>query len=370
MAELLASALAEGRLGGSGAVVAVAVAGEVVSEAVVGSTMLPSPAGEGRAGAPPLAVTTSTLYDVASITKLFTAAALLLELDARGLDASLPVAEVLPEFRTGAARGVAVRDLLAHTAGFAPDWRAVGAVTPAAAREQFRRTRPVGDPGRGHRYSCIGYIWAGLLLEELAGDGLDAVVASRVAAPLGLTSTGFRPAASHRGGIAATEVQPGRGLVHGQVHDEAAWALGGVAGNAGLFSTAPDLLRFAEALRTGGMLDGRRVLPAGVVAAMTSPTVEGPGYGQALGPRIDEAWMLPPQGHHRVGHSSVGHSSVGHSRVGHTGFTGTSLVTEPGGEVSIVFLSNRVHPSRNGPDIAAVRTAVSRAAAEIRGEAS
>lgn len=156
-----------------------------------------------------------------------------------------------------------------------------------------------------------------------------------VSEPLGLRDTVFRPSASDR--IVATEVQldPPRGLVRGDVHDETAWALGGVAGNAGLFSTADDMHAFAEALRLdrlpASMLTNQ--LPAGVTAA----------YGQAIGPRIgDRATMgvLADRG------------------IGHTGFTSTSLLIDPVRELSIVLLTNRVHPRREWADPAPLRWAI------------
>ena len=158
---------------------------------------------------------------------------------------------------------------------------------------RFRASaRPAASVGSAHRYSCVGYIWAGFAAEALAEAPLDRVVRARVLDPLGMSQTGFGPDASLRVSIAATEFQPQRGLVHGEVHDETAWALGGVSGNAGLFGTAGDLLRFAEALRCGGRLGGRQALAPAVASALTTPFAA-PGlaeYGQALGARVgDEA---------------------------------------------------------------------------------
>ncbi len=289
----------------------------------------------------------ATRFDLASVTKPIVAAALLAELDARGLDATLPLAELLPEFASAAHADLTVAHLLSHTAGFAPEWLD-RAPDPDAAR--FRAgARPSARPGLEHRYSCVGYIWAGFAAEALAGDSLEAVVRRRVLEPLAMHDTGFRPDPAERARIAATEWQPERGLVHGEVHDETSAALGGATGNAGLFGTAADLLRFAEAIRTGGELDGRSALAPAVVAALTNPTRLGsdPGYGQSLGLRLDEGWMR----------------GLGPSTAGHTGFTGTAFATEPGGRRSLVLLVNRVHPSRESEAIHSLRARVAEAAA-------
>ncbi|MCM3657983.1 beta-lactamase family protein [Agromyces mediolanus] len=328
---------------GSGASVVLAVDGSPIVDHHAGTVR--------RWDAPGVASTTehppvgpSTRFDLASVTKPIVAAALLAELTDRGLDASLPAAELLPEFREPALRTVRIAELLSHTAGFAPEWHDREA-DPGAGR--FRAgARPVAPGGTGHRYSCVGFIWAGLAAEALAGAPLDAVVRDRVLEPLGMRDTGFRPHPGLRGRIAATEWQPGRGLVHGEVHDETAAALGGVSGNAGLFGTAADLLRFAEALRTGGT-GGPGLAPA-VIEALTTPVAlpDDPGFRQALGPRLDEPWMR----------------GLGPATAGHTGFTGTAFATEPGGRRSLVVLLNRVHPTRESEAIHAFRARVARAA--------
>ena len=325
----------------SAAVAVVSVDGEVADSAVAG---VHSRWGKGGAPTAPTPTTIHTRFDLASITKLFTAAALLVALDERGLRDGDLVSEVLPEFGSGRARTTTFADLLRHTAGWPAEWP--DRVRDDGARQRFRASAPDTDPGERHRYSCVGYIWAGFAAEAVAGAGLDAVIDRTILAPLGLRDTGYAPPAVLQRSIAATEFQPGRGLVHGEVHDETAWALGGIAGNAGLFGTAPDLLRFAEMLRRGGVADTRRVLPEWAVEAMTADRLpvavrERPAYGQALGPRIAEAaWMG---------------SFAKRGAVGHTGFTGTSLLTVPGGSHSVIILTNRVHPSRHGADLGALR---------------
>jgi CubicO group peptidase (beta-lactamase class C family) len=329
------------------AAVTIAVDGVVVVDEAVGRIRTWDAPGVPADG-PAARATRTTLFDVASLTKLVTAATTLTLLHERGADASLPVAEVLPEFTAPSLRAVTMGHLLDHTAGFPADW---GDRSPDPGAARFRAgARPPAPAGVEHRYSCVGFVWAGLAAESLGGDGLDSLARSRVLDPLGMADTRFRPGRAQRDRTAATEHQtdPPRGLVHGEVHDETAWALGGVSGNAGLFSTGRDLLRLAEALR---LPPGRSALPASVVGAMTTPRPRsGPGYGQGLGPRIDEEWMR----------------GLRSPAAGHTGFTGTSVATEIGGRTSVAFLSNRVHPRRSSPErIQAMRRRVTDAAAAL-----
>ncbi|MEF3404728.1 serine hydrolase domain-containing protein [Agromyces sp. CCNWLW203] len=345
--EQILSRAPDGALG-SAVSALIAVGGEIVFERHSGVTRrwdAPDAPTTG-AGEP---VTAATRFDLASVTKPIVGAALIGELNARGLDPTLPAAELLPEFEDRRWRSTTVAQLLGHTAGLPAEWLDRD---PDPEARRFRAgSRPEFPAGAVHRYSCVGYIWAGLAVEALAGAGLDEVVRQRVLDPIGMRSTGFRPAAELRQSIAATEFQPGRGLVHGEVHDETAAALGGVSGNAGLFATGHDLLRFAEALRTGGEIDGTRVLPEVVADALVTPLPlpDDPGFGQALGPRLDEEWMR----------------GLGPHVAGHTGFTGTAFATEPGGERSVVLLSNRVHPTRSSNEVRDVRARVADAASRM-----
>jgi len=291
-----------------------------------------------RQGSP---VTTDTLFDLASITKAFVTATALAECAGHGLlDTGLdglrvPVSEWLPEFRL--LPGVTLLGLLSHRSGLPAEWADNG--PGPDAWERFRTVVPTSPAGQAHSYSCVGFIWLGLCLEAMSGRSLDRLMAARVLEPLGLRRTGYRPE-DPLTGIAATEIQPGRGLVHGEVHDETAWALGGVSGNAGLFSTAGDLLTFAEMLRNGGVHRGVQVLPQAGVRLMTT-AVPGPApgnYEQAVGLRVGEPWLraLVPDG--------------GRTAVGHGGYTGTAFGFVPGGRRAAVLLSNRVHPHRGGDE--------------------
>ncbi|WP_169053975.1 serine hydrolase domain-containing protein [Agromyces sp. H66] len=348
--DVLEQAAADGAY--SAAVVLVTVDGRLVYRHATGDIRSWDAPGV-PAGRPWAEADASTRFDLASVTKPIVAAALLAELEARSLEPDLPVAELLDEFRDPALRALTLAQLLTHTAGFPAEW-ADRDPDPDGAR--FRaRARPTAPPDAAHRYSCVGYIWAGFAAEALADAPLDEVVRARVLDPLGMAQTTYRPEPALRSAIAATEFQPGRGLVHGEVHDETAWALGGVVGNAGLFGTAGDLLRFAESLRTGGHLDGRRLLSPAVATALVTavPLPSNPGYRQAFGTRLDEHWMR----------------GLGPRTAGHTGFTGTGFVTEPGGRRSVVFLTNRVHPTRSSTELHALRGRVVDLAAGLGGTA-
>lgn len=302
------------------------------------------------------------VFDLASVTKLFTAATLLTVLEDRGHDVDTPLGAVLPELADPAWHHVTTRHLLSHTAGFAPTWRGWRDLALPAARAQAWREvtamTPQHPPGSVHDYSCVGYLLAGRVVEQLTGTDLATAVRGTVLTPLGMHDTGYGPYPDVER-VAATELQtdPPRGMVRGQVHDEAAWALGGVAGNAGLFATARDLMLFAELLRTGGRHGSRRVLSARTVELMTTdqrPAGVAAPYGQALGPRLGDA-------------ENAGELAPG--SIGHTGFTGTWLLVVPGRELSLVLLTNRVHPSRHWSEPSALRRAVAHlVASAVEGE--
>jgi CubicO group peptidase (beta-lactamase class C family) len=294
-------------------------------------------------------VAADTLFDLASITKLFVSTVLLTLVEQDALDE--PVATWLPSFTGGSRTRVTLRRLMTHTSGLPAllalwtDWpdrpARVAAVLNAAL---------VQPPGTTFEYSCVGYLVAGLLAEQVTGRPLAELVRDRVCAPLGLTDTGYLPSAEQIRRTAATEYQPaiGRGLVRGSVHDENSWSLGGTGGNAGIFGTAGELARFGEMLRGYGTTpDGVRVLREDTVAELTRdqlPPGVDPGFRHGLGVRIADP-------------NFMGRLAADDS-FGHTGFTGTSLVVDRRRELVVVLLTNRVHPSRDWTDLAPVRQAV------------
>ena len=310
------------------------------------------PAGEQVAMRPEI------LFDLASLTKLFTTTVLLGLVDEGLLTLDAPIHPWLPTFATGHRRSVSLRHLLSHASGLPAllnlwtDWPDVTSRRAAILAAPLARS-----PGAGFGYSDIGFITAGYLAEAVTERTLADLVRERVCGPLGMTDSGYLPAVGLVDRIAATEDESyvGRGMLRGSVHDENAWSLGGAAGHAGIFATAADVARMGEMLRRGGELDGVRILREATVTEMCSdqlPDDIDPGFRHGLGVRIDDP-------------VSMG-ALHGPLTVGHTGFTGTSLVIDRAHGRTVVLLTNRVHPSRTWSDIGRVRRAVADAVATGR----
>jgi CubicO group peptidase (beta-lactamase class C family) len=292
-----------------------------------------------------------TVFDLASLTKVFVTVVALTLVEERALDLAEPLATWYPEFGGGERRAITVRHLMAHLSGL-PAVRPLHQEAPdRAGRERLLLSTPLlYPPGDGYTYSDLNYLILGLLCERVGGKALDALLDERVTGPLGLADTGYLPL--RRGvpvaRIAATECKEPRGMLRGTVHDENAWSFGGVAGNAGIFGTAADVARFAEMLREGGSMDGIRVLHARSVAEMVTdqlPRDLSNPFRQGLGVRLDDAGFLGPL-----------------RGFGHTGFTGTSFAVDPGRLLTVVLLTNRVHPRREWSDVGATRREVAVAA--------
>lgn len=285
-------------------------------------------------------VTADTIFDLASVTKLFTATCAFMLQEAHALSLNDALGRYFPR---ASAADATVRDLLSHVSGLPPSsglWREVS--DPEDARQRLLTELPVAAPQTRHLYSCVGYATLGLVIEKVMGVTLDEAVHTLVAAPLGMESLSYRrPAVGSEGGlIAATEIRgeddPCRpGLCHGQVHDELAWSLGGVAGNAGLFSTASDLLKFGRVLAHKGLdREGRGLLAESSIVEMLNAAPIGPEsgeYRQGLGPRLG---MRSLTGSDRV------------SLVGHTGFTGTAVISDIESGRTAVVLTNGIFPHR------------------------
>lgn len=294
------------------------------------------------AGSPP--ATVDTIFDLASLTKVIATTTLAMRhVDAGLTPLDLPVAAVLPAWRGDDRRTVTVRDLLAHASGltahlpFYRDHVGRAEFEPAIGRlplEYVPRTRSV--------YSDLGFMLLGFILADRhpgrvsIEDQFHAIAARR-----GWGDLRFRPPASWRPRTAPTELDPWRGrTLTGEVHDENAWALGGVAGHAGLFGGAGAVGRFARDVLAGFAGDGPLASARTFEAFRTRTTV--PGSSRALG------WdtMLPT--------SSCG-TRLSAAAIGHTGFTGTSLWIDPNADRYIVLLTNRVHPSRTNEAILDLR---------------
>lgn len=300
-------------------------------------------------------VTAETLYDLASLTKVIaTTTMTMILVDEGRLDLDKAVQDFLPRFRGEGKEQVTVRHLLTHSAGI--DWWAPlyeELEGQDAYVERIQAMPLVYEPGTESLYSDLGIILLGEILERVAGEQLETFVRRRVFEPLGMEDTMYRPAAELRERIAPTEKDPWRGrVVRGEVHDENAFALGGVAPHAGLFGTAGDLARFAQMIMNGGVFEHHRIVSRETVERFTRPAGV-PESTRALG------WdTKSPEG------SSAG-DLFSPDSFGHTGFTGTSLWIDPERELFVILLTNRVHPTRENQLIREARPAV--ADAVVRG---
>ena len=311
-----------------------------------------------------LPMTPDTVFDLSSLTKpVATATAMMLLVRDGRVRLDDPVSRVIPEFSAGARAAVTFRQLLNHSSGL-PAWKPyyesvvpAPSVIPAKAGIQGRIHDEELEvpPGGKALYSDLGFILLGEAVERLGGRPLDRFCEDEIFEPMGLSATFFvdlgrcspdrRPVPVEA--IAATEDCPWRGkILRGEVHDDNAYAMGGVAGHAGLFSSAPDLHRFIRFL--GRCRDGAEpgFLPGAVVREFLEAERTLPGQTHVLG------WDTPsPEG------SSAGrHFSA--RTVGHLGFTGTSIWWDLERDVHVVFLTNRVHPSRHNGAIREFRPLV------------
>ncbi|MFJ6896240.1 serine hydrolase domain-containing protein [Streptomyces hokutonensis] len=290
--------------------------------------------------------TIDTPFDLASLTKLFTSVAAMQQIERGTLGIDARVGAYLPDFRAAARHDITVRQLLTHTSGLRPELPLYDCADDAERLAMLRAEAPVREPGE-YLYSDLNLLLLQFVLERVSGRTLDVLVHDGITRPLGMTSTDFGPCP----GAAATEDQrrpwakADRGMLRGAVHDENAWALGGVAGHAGLFSTGRDLAVFCRTLLAGGSYGPARILGADYVELLLTP----PGLGFA----VDQAWFMG--------------ELAGRGAVGHTGFTGTSLVLDPATDTFLVLLANTVHPRRRGPDSGPRAAAGTRVARAVRG---
>jgi uncharacterized protein YbbC (DUF1343 family) len=343
---LVARALAEHRM--PGAVVIIGRKNGILLRRAYGQrALLPAPA----------PMTEDTIFDMASLTKPIVTGSLIQALIERGLlQLDDRVAKHLPGFKSYGKDMITVRQLLLHVAGLPivnplRDY----AEGPAHAMERIMALHLETPPGERYLYGDISYIVLGALIEQLAGEPLDSFARRTLFEPLGMRDTGFRPAMDLRFRIAPTEVADERPipLIHGEVHDPRAYLLGGVAGNAGLFSTADDIARFARMLLGNGELDGVRVLSRQSVQELTRPE-HVPGAVRTAGWDVQSPY------------SKARGRYLSPRAFGHGGYTGTSLWIDPELDLFVSFSSNRVHPK---PDhsVIALQGEIADAAAEAIG---
>lgn len=329
-----------------GAVVLVARHGRVVWRKAYGA----------RAVEPqPEAMTLDTIFDLASLTKVVaTTTSIMILIEQGKVRLSDPVVQFIPEMKGEGRDAIIIEQLLTHMTGFAPDfdlrdrWNGYDEAMKRLYREPLRN-----QPGTRFVYSDINYVALGEVVHRVSGQTLDEFARRNIFAPLGMRDTGFNPSAKLRSRIAPTEKRRGQmnylgdsgadagsegeQWLRGQVHDPTSFRMGGVAGHAGLFSTADDLAVFCQMLLSGGVYNGTRILSPMTIATMTQPhAVAESGAARGLG------WDIA------TSFSSNRGDLFPLGSFGHTGFTGTSIWIDPASDSFVIFLSNRVHPDGKG----------------------
>ncbi|HKS10219.1 MAG TPA: serine hydrolase, partial [Pyrinomonadaceae bacterium] len=329
-----------------GAVVLVGRKGRIIWQKTYGSRAV-EPARE--------VMTPETIFDLASLTKVVaTATSIMILLERGKVRLNDPVSVYIPELKGEGRDGITIEQLLTHRSGYAPDfdlrerWTGYDEAIKRLIKEPLRN-----PPGTRFVYSDIGFIALGEVVKRVSGMPLDQFAKQNIFQPLHMNDTGFRPAASLRARIAPTEKRRGQMSylgdtasnigaegdvwLRGQVHDPTSYRMDGVAGHAGLFSTAKDLAIYCQMILNGGEYSGVRVLSGLSVAEMTRPRlVSNTGATRGLGWDINSSFSTNRGELFPLG------------SFGHTGFTGTSLWIDPSSQMFVVFLSNRVHPDGKG----------------------
>ncbi len=323
--DLVAGALAEGKL--PGCVVVIGQHDRVIFHKAYGMrALLPDP----------IAMTEDTVFDLASLTKpIATATALMVLAERHVLGLDDRIDRHVPECAALGNDGVTLRHLLTHVSGL-PAETPLGDYEhgrPEAVRRICALSKRAA-PGEKFIYSDVGFILLEEVVRRTSGQDFAVLAHDAIFGPLDMSETGFLPSVALRERAAPTETRNNAFMV-GEVHDPRAYRLGGVAGNAGLFSTARDLARYARALLGGGELDGKRILSPASIRAMMSPH-DVPGGIRALG------WDV------RSRYSANRGDTFSRRAVGHGGFTGTALWMDPEENAFVLFLSNRVHPDGKG----------------------
>ena len=300
-------------------------------------------------------VDAETMYDIASLTKVVVTTTLVEKLVEGDFPSPLhldaPIERYLPEWSAGPQpewwHKVTVRHLMTHTSGLPPFkeyWR-----TSTSKQETLARifAEPLEyEPGTKVVYSDLGIILMAEIIQRLTGKPLDVLANEDIFGPLGMKRSMYNPPKTIWPEIAPTEFdsQLRHRMLQGEVHDENAFAIGGVSGHAGVFSTASDLAVFCQMLLNGGIYAHQRILKRATIAEFTAP--------QSLAKNTRTlGWVVPTEG------GSSGHYFSPHS-YGHTGFTGTTIWIDPDRQLFVVLLTNRVHPTRENHKIAEVRPAV------------
>jgi CubicO group peptidase (beta-lactamase class C family) len=282
-------------------------------------------------------MTIDTVFDLASLTKpVATATSVMILIERRRIKLDDPVAKYLPAFAAHGKESVTIEHLLLHTSGLIAD-NPLGDYEDGreAALEHICGLEPRARPGEKFVYSDVGFIVLGFIVEQVSGERLDDFARENIFQPLAMSETSFRPAESLRERAAPADKRDGKWL-KGVVHDPRAALMDGVAGHAGLFSTADDLAKYAETMLNRGGRGDARLFSEDTWRLMTAPHVVPGGGKRALG------WDV------QSGYSTNRGKRLSTAAFGHGGFTGTSLWIDPENELFVIFLSNRLHPDGKG----------------------
>jgi len=306
-----------------------------------------------------LPMTDDTIFDSASLTKVIaTAPAIMLLAERDKLRLDDKVDHWITNFKAHGKGAVTIRHLLTHTSGLRPSlsskptWSGL-----AKAIDLAKEERLTAQPGTKFRYSDINFILLGEIVQLASGQLLDEFTSKHIYQRLGMRDTGFLPPFEQRSRVAPTERMDGE-ILHGIVHDPTARRMDGVAGHAGLFTTAADLSRFAQMMLNGGKLNGRRIFKSETVQLMTSVhTPKGMKAKRGLGWDIDSPYSSPRGNHFKIG------------GYGHTGWTGGSLWIDPATRTIVILMTSRTHPDGKGNVIALRREVATLAAEALRGGA-
>jgi uncharacterized protein YbbC (DUF1343 family)/CubicO group peptidase (beta-lactamase class C family) len=284
----------------------------------------------------PVTMTIDTVFDLASLTKpVATATSLMILVEQGKLQIRDRVAQYIPEFAQNGKDRITVLQLLTHQSGLIADNPLSDFDEgPERALERICALNLQAEPGKKFIYSDVSFIVLGELVKRLSGKTIHEFSRERIFRPLGMDETDYLPGPELRARAAPTEKRDGNWM-QGEVHDPRAQRLGGVAGHAGLFSTAADLAVYAQMMLERGRFPGGRILSSRIVDLMTEPVAvpggfRGLGWDMQTGFSINKGELMSP------------------SAYGHGGFTGTGLWIDPELDLFVVFLSNRVHPNGKG----------------------
>ena len=303
-----------------------------------------------------LPMTYDTIFDSASLTKVIATAPAIMLLAERGkLRLDDKVDHWITNFKAHGKGAVTIRHLLTHTSGLRPSLSSKPSWSGLAkAIDLAKEERLTAQPGTKFRYSDINFILLGEIVQLASGQMLDEFTSKHIYQRLGMRDTGFLPPFEKRSRIAPTERVDGQ-ILHGIVHDPTARRMNGVAGHAGLFTTAADLSRFAQMMLNGGKLNGRRIFKSKTVRLMTSVhTPKGMMAKRGLGWDIDSPYSSPRGNHFKIG------------GYGHTGWTGGSLWVDPATQTIVILMTSRTHPDGNGNVIALRREVATLTAEALR----